>query len=1006
MRRSKILWLSLLLWLAAVNGAAAINLDVRSFSLQNGMLFLVVERPAVPQVACRLAIRAGSALEDAGKTGIAHLLEHMMFKGTRNFGTRDFHLDEQLQQRIEAAYQVILREQRKREPDRALIAEKRAEMAALRQEVQRIYVPQAFFSQLGRNGAVGVNAFTSTDQTQYTASVPADMLEQWFSIISEQLFEPAWREFHVEKEVVRREWAFRYINNPGGAAWLDLKATVYTAHPYRNPTIGWPADMETFNATDAAAFHSRYYNPNNAVCVLVGDVTLSRVRELAERYFVRYPAGERASERVTREPPQAGPRRSIRYLSGARTPLVRIAFHTAPMGSRDFFALDALTMILSYGRSARLNQRLIDKGLAVSAWAHQPDQRYGGLFVLGGSPNEPERLEAVGDAEARRTLYRPACEKLEALLEAELEEIKRRPVSARELERIKKLNRRQFLERLRSNEDLAGTLASLEVQVGWPYLIDYLDNIARVSAEEIQEAAKRFFRPENRTAVYVIPGGPPASPPESYQEIRSVSGLAAMRGYRPESFENHSRYPTPPGWRHPLSFERQPRPIRYPAAEEISSHGATIFYLADTELPLVDLAILVKAGEVDVPDARLGLTDLLEATLIRGGTESRVPQALARFLDENAIRISVSVGLEESVIRLSVMKDDWEKGLQVLQEILTRPAFPRELVDVARRQALIGLQREGGDAERVVMREGMIRHFQGHPYGRDPLKALETLPRIGREDLLAFLRTYVVPANMVLSVAGDIDRDRVVAGLGTFLEALPRTLAPARRLEEPDPTPPVLGLIHKPGQIQAQVSLWLPGVRRTHPDFWKLRLLMEVFGGSDSLLYTRLRDDLGLVYSAGFFQSYRWKAGLLLGYMGCKASATGKAIAEAATLMSALHREVPEDLFRLKRLDALNSFVFNVDTAADLVEVYARYRMRGEPLDTLERIQKAYLEADAVEAERLAGTYLQPEKLQVFVVADKDTPLPGGEGGKQTLESALRATAVALGLPFARIPLR
>ncbi|MGD8258788.1 MAG: insulinase family protein, partial [Desulfobacterales bacterium] len=236
-----------------------INVDVKTFQLENGMLFLVVERETTPQVAARLAIRAGSALEETGKTGIAHLLEHMMFKGTKNFGTLNYKKDMDLQAQIEDAYQVVLKEQRKRQPDQDLINKKIDEMDRLRREVQKIFVPQAFSSQLGKNGAVGVNAYTTKDQTQYMASIPSDMLEQWFSIVSEQLFEPAWREFYVEKEVVQREWAFRYVNDSGGAAWLDLNATAYTAHPYRNPTIGWKADMEKYSTQDAITFHQRYY---------------------------------------------------------------------------------------------------------------------------------------------------------------------------------------------------------------------------------------------------------------------------------------------------------------------------------------------------------------------------------------------------------------------------------------------------------------------------------------------------------------------------------------------------------------------------------------------------------------------------------------------------------------------------------------------------------------------------------------------------------------------------
>ena len=304
----------------ASESSAKLQLDVKEFTLKNGMLFLVVERPATPQVAVRLAIRAGSALEERGKTGIAHLLEHMMFKGTKNFGSTDYQTDATLQARIDAAYDAVSAEQAKRSPDAKVIQEKRAEMEQLRLEAQKLYIPQVFSSQLGKNGAVGINAFTSQDQTQYTASVPSDMIEQWFSIVSEQLFEPSWREFYVEKEVVQREWAFRYVNNPEGAAWLDLNATAYTAHPYRNPVIGWKSDMERYSTRDAMEYHSKYYNPANAVCVLAGDVTLADARRLAEIYFERYPTGATGSRDGHGGAAPAGAAQERAVSSRARAP--------------------------------------------------------------------------------------------------------------------------------------------------------------------------------------------------------------------------------------------------------------------------------------------------------------------------------------------------------------------------------------------------------------------------------------------------------------------------------------------------------------------------------------------------------------------------------------------------------------------------------------------------------------------------------------------------------------
>lgn len=994
----------------AGDSTSKISLDVKEFTLKNGMLFLVVERPSTPQVACRIAIRAGSALEDTGGTGIAHLLEHMMFKGTRNFGTSDFNRDQELQEKIEAAYQVILKEKAKREPNPTLIRLKEQEMEALRVEVQKIYVSQAFSSQLSRNGAVGINAFTSKDETQYMTSVPSDMLEQWFSITSEQLFEPSWREFYVEKSVVQREWAFRYINNPGGAAWLDLNATAYTAHPYRNPTIGWKSDMENFNTRDAMAFHAQYYNPKNAVCVLVGDVTLEDARRLARVYFERYPTGSRAPEHVTKEPPQKGPRRSVRHLKGARTPLLRLGFHGARMGTEDFYALDAMTMVLSHGRGARMTQNIINKGLAVQAWAYNPDNRYGGMIILGGSPKEPDlNIKEGVSVEETRGDYIKGCEELEALLLAEVNRLKKDLVSVRELERIKKLNQRGYLDRMRSNEQLAGTLATLEVRVGWQYINEYLDRISKVTPEDIRRVARKYMQPGNSTTVFVIPGGKPDRPPEPYKETRSISGSVAAKMTAPETFENHSIYTTHEDWKHPMSFNRVPRKIEYPKAKTAQIGGAKVFYLPDRDLPLIDLVILVRAGDVDVEEHKLGLTDILNGTIVRGGTDKYTPSELAMLLDENAIQLSVSVGEEESAVRLSVMKEDWERGLKLLEEVLLRPRFDPQILETAKQQALTSLRRQGGDARAVSGRELILWHFKGHPYGRDPLGGLKTIPNITKDELKSFLESYFVPSNMIVAISGDIDRVQAIEGLTGFLEGLKKGyegVTPERQLDDPPLTPPVLALIHKPGQVQSQVRLAFRSIKRTHPDYWKLGLLMQVLGGNDSLMHKKLRDDLGLVYSTWFFQTYKWQAGMLIGYVGCKADKTVEAIRETINIIRALRKEVPEGELELKRLDTLNSFVFTVDSPVELVETYARYSLRREPLDTLGSIQDAYIRATKEEVTNLAENFLDPRNIQIVIVADKETRIKTREGKEVTLESDLKTLSEQLALTYKELPLR
>jgi predicted Zn-dependent peptidase len=163
---------------------------------------------------------------------------------------------------------------------------------------------------------------------------------------------------------------------------------------------------------------------------------------------------------------------------------------------------------------------------------------------------------------------------------------------------------------------------------------------------------------------------------------------------------------------------------------------------------------------------------------------------------------------------------------------------------------------------------------------------------------------------------------------------------------------------------------------------------------------------LGLVYAAYFYQTYKWEAGLMVGYIGCRGEKTAMAVEETVKIMDTLRKEVPSGRLEQKRLDALNSFVFNVDTPAELVEVYSRYYMRNEPLDTLEKIQSAYLSAKAQELEHLARELLSARKLQVFVVADKTLPVNNQDGSAMTLEESLKILAQSLGLPYTEIPLR
>jgi zinc protease len=676
------------------------------------------------------------------------------------------------------------------------------------------------------------------------------------------------------------------------------------------------------------------------------------------------------------------------------------------MGTKDFYALDVLTMILGQGNGARLYQDIINRGLATDAWAYNPDNRYESLFIIGGSPNDPMGIKEDINTTGKREAYIKACRELETLLLKEVERIKEKGVTDRELKRVKMLAKMDLLETLRSNESIASRLATLEVQVGWKYLITYLDKIQEVEKEDVIRVVRRYLNRENMSVVYVIPGVISQRPEQVfYGEDRSGSPSLIREGKVQPDLKNHSIYPTPIGWKHPLSFERKPAKISYPRAKMKKIKGSTLFFLPDREIPLVDITILIKAGSVDIPVDKLGLTRMLERCLIDGGTEDYPPRELAMMLDENAIRISVSIGDEMSTVRLSVMKDQLQKGLDILQEILTRPLFAEDVLKSSKEQIISALKRQGGRARSVMEREAMIWHFKNHPYGRDPLQAIKTIPGVTRADMKKFLRRYFVPGNMVIAFSGDIEFSDAINIIEVFLDRINNGTPPPRDISDPSPTPPVLGFINKPGQIQSQIRMILSGVKRTNPDYWKLGFLIDLMGGEDSFIYNRLREDLGIVYATWFYQTYKWKAGIIKGYIGCKPSMTAEAIRETIRIMRELKEEIPAGKVEEKRLDIMNSFVFNVDTPHELVRTYAGYYLRNEPLNTLDRIQDIYLSITSEQLLIMARKYLVPKRLQIFVVGDGNIRFKRRDMSL-SLKKELQILSDELGIPFKDIPLR
>ena len=462
---------------------AGLEEKVREHTMKNGMKLLLVERHTSPTVSAWIRFRVGSVDERSDERGLAHLLEHMLFKGTKTLGTTDYAAEKPLLDRIEATAREIIQEKAKREKgDAAKIAELAKELAALEKDAGKFVVKEEFAEIYARNGGSNYNAYTSKDGTTYLIGLPANKLELWAAIESDRMQNAVLREFYTERDVVMEERRRSYDSEPEGRLWETFQATAFVAHPYGQPTIGWMSDIENLTRTKAEAFLHKYYAPNNAIIAIVGDIDTDRTIALVERYFGAIPPGTPVGPVAVEEPAQDGEKR-IEIMADANAELL-IGFHKPTLPSPDDYVFDVIDMVLSNGRTSRLYKKLVvEKQLATEVGSFgAPGSRYPNLFVISATPRAPHTSTEV-----------------EAEIYAELERLEKEPVSERDLQQI--LNKLEYEEsrQMGSNGGLARNLTEYEAVAGtWRYLIEHRQKVAKVTPQDVMRVAKKYLTRENR----------------------------------------------------------------------------------------------------------------------------------------------------------------------------------------------------------------------------------------------------------------------------------------------------------------------------------------------------------------------------------------------------------------------------------------------------------------------------------------------------------------------------
>jgi predicted Zn-dependent peptidase len=481
--------------------------------LPNGMKLLMVVRHDSPTVTCGWVARVGSVNEAPGITGISHLFEHMMFKGTKTIGTTDYKKDAEI-----LAEQDAIRVEMEKEYTALREAERRGEISGgiydpanmtprlkeLKAQLEKLYaaekevvVKEELDSIYTAHGASGVNAFTSEDQTCYFVTVPSNKLELWFWLESDRLLDPVFREFYSERDVVREERRLRTESTPTGKFEEAFEAMFWESSPYSHPVVGWPSDVDSITRAQAESYFGVYYAPNNITAALVGDFDPDRVVKLAQEYFGRIPRGKNAPpEMITAEMQQLAEKR---FLAEADTnPEVSIRFHAVPFNHKDMFPFQLLADLLNR-RTGRLYSALVEgQQVAVGEpYAAFDARKYEGYFEVGAEVKEGKRPEDV-----------------EGALEAELLKLAKDPVGEHELQKVKNQELANSFRRLQSNFYLMLQLLLYDSLDTWSFLNESPAKIQAVTAADVQRVAAKYLTPETRNvAVYLRKeGGAPEDP--------------------------------------------------------------------------------------------------------------------------------------------------------------------------------------------------------------------------------------------------------------------------------------------------------------------------------------------------------------------------------------------------------------------------------------------------------------------------------------------------------------
>jgi zinc protease len=852
---------------------------VQRHRLDNGLTVLIREKHSAPVVTCELAFKVGAVDEKDAERGMAHFLEHMLFKGSTSF--------------------------RKGEID--------------------------LFTM--RNGGSN-NAYTSRDMTAYHFSMPATGLEAALKILSEMLGQSTLdeKEFEAEKGPVYEE-LHAGQDDPWDRLWERAHAKAYAAHPYRHPIIGYEDEIAKMERAAMKAFYDAYYKPANAVLVIVGDVdgakTLARVKEL----FGAIPAGTAVPEMTIVEPPQKAEIRD-EMKEDVEVDRLAVLWRGPRAGERDDYVFDLISHVLGSGRTARLHQRLVEKD-RVSSGVDTTNYsgRFPGTFVV--------TAEALPEADRA---------KLEAAVYEEIERLGAEGPTREELEKARNATVAGLMRRAENAAALADLIARFACTQTLEDLSGYVDALSGVTADEVKAAVKKYLVKECRTVCWSITGG-------------EGGGNGGGGGKRAGGNRRAHRDPVKSGGGGSVSALASTKRV-------VLDNGLVLLLLENHDLPIFAMQTFARASQLYESEDQAGLANLV-GLLLEDGTTTRSAEKIAGDLEF----VGGQLGTAAQGVEATVLAMNQDLALDIVFDILMNSSFPEDKVELRRDQVLADIAGRG-DQPRELARLAFSEAVYGrHPLHRPADGYADTVGSLTRDDCVRHYRTYFIPNNTTVAIAGDFDAARVEKRIREItakwrmqlldFPPFPEAAKPKEGSTRGVPVP-------KAKQVNAYVGHL--GVRRNDPDWYALQVMDNVFStgsGFTDRLSRSIRDEMGLAYIVGGSISY--SAGIEPGHLRLfVATVPAKLAAARETLLKEFDRIRAEPVSAAELEDAKSylagSFVFDLETNADLADMMIMVERYGLGFGYPEEYVKKIRAVTAEDVKRVAERHLDPKAL-IWVVS-------------------------------------